>query len=71
MRSNIVEAQSIPVLPELADQVIRMALDDEVSIVRMSSLIEKDQALTARILHLANSSAYGLSRSVYTVRERP
>ncbi|HOI08293.1 MAG TPA: HDOD domain-containing protein [Deltaproteobacteria bacterium] len=69
MRSNIVEAQSIPVLPELADQVIRMALDDEVSIVRMSSLIEKDQALTARILHLANSSAYGLSRSVYTVRD--
>jgi signal transduction histidine kinase/HD-like signal output (HDOD) protein len=69
MRSNIVEVQSIPVLPELADQVIRMALDDEVSIVKISGLIEKDQALTARILHLANSSSYGLSRSVYTVRD--
>jgi signal transduction histidine kinase/HD-like signal output (HDOD) protein len=69
MRSNIIEVQSIPVLPELADQVIRMALDDEVSIVKISGLIEKDQALTARILHLANSSSYGLSRSVYTVRD--
>ena len=69
MRPNTVEVQSIPVLPELADQVIRMALDDEVSIVKISSLIERDHALTARILHLANSSAYGLSRTVYTVRD--
>jgi signal transduction histidine kinase/HD-like signal output (HDOD) protein len=69
MRPNTVEVQSIPVLPELADQVIRMALDDEVSIVKLSGLIEKDHALTARILHLANSSSYGLSRSVYTVRD--
>lgn len=69
MSANIVDVQSLPVLPELADHVIRMALGDDISVARMSALIEKDQALTARILSLANSSYYKRSRSVYTVRD--
>ncbi len=69
MRSNIIDVKSLPVLPELADQVIRMALEDDVSIAKISGLIEKDQALTARILSMANSSFYKRSHSVYTVRD--
>lgn len=69
MRSQNVDVRSLPVLPELADHVIRMALEDDISVARMSALIEKDQALTARILSLANSSFYKRSRSVYTVRD--
>ncbi len=69
MRSNKVDVKSIPVLPELADQVIRMALEDDVSIAKLAGLIEKDQALTARVMSLANSSYYKRSRSIYTVRD--
>lgn len=69
MSAHILDVRSLPVLPELADHVIRMALDDEMSTARVAGLIEKDQALTARILSLANSSYYRRSRSIYTVRD--
>lgn len=69
MKSLIVDVHSIPVLPEIADTVIRMALDEEVSVGTIAGLIEKDQALTARILSLANSSFYKRSRQVHTVRD--
>lgn len=69
MRLNTVDVRSIPVLPELADQVIRMALEDDVSLAKITGLIEKDHSLTARILSLANSSYYKRSRTIYTVRD--
>jgi signal transduction histidine kinase/HD-like signal output (HDOD) protein len=69
MKSLIVDVQSLPVLPEMADSVIRMALDDEVPITKIADLIEKDQALTARILSVANSSFYKRNRGVHTVRD--
>lgn len=70
MSSEInIDVRSVPILPELADQMIRMVLEDDVSLVKMTGLIEKDQALTARVLSLANSSYYKRSRDVYTVRD--
>ena len=69
MNSDIIDVGSLPVLPELADHVIRMALEEDVSVAKFSGLIEKDQALTARILSLANSTYYKRSRSIYTVRD--
>jgi len=69
MKSHVITAGAIPVLPDLADQVIRMALEDEVPIPKIAGLIEKDQALTAHLLSLANSSYYKRSRTVSTVRD--
>ncbi|MCD6569116.1 MAG: HDOD domain-containing protein [Deltaproteobacteria bacterium] len=69
MKSDILNVQSIPVLPELANHILKMALEDNVSIVKLASLIEKDQVLTARILSVANSSYYRRSRRIYTVRD--
>ena len=69
MKSNTIDVGSVPVLPELADHVIRMALENEVSVTKLADLIEKDQALTARILSLANSTYYKRSRDIYTVRD--
>ncbi|HOO47560.1 MAG TPA: HDOD domain-containing protein, partial [Deltaproteobacteria bacterium] len=69
MKSNTIDVRSVPVLPELADHVIRMALEKEVSVAKLAGLIEKDQALTARILSLANSTYYKRSRDIFTVRD--
>ena len=69
MKADTFNVQAIPVLPEIADHVLRMALEDDVSVAKLSGLIEKDQALTARILSLANSSHYRRSRTIYTVRD--
>ncbi len=69
MITDAFDAQSLPVLPELADHVLRMALEDDVSVAKLSGIIEKDQSLTARILSMANSSHYKRSRTIYTVRD--
>ncbi len=64
------DIHSVPVLPELANGVLRMILEDEdVSVFKLSSFIEKDQGLTSRILSVANSSYYKRSRTIYTVRD--
>ncbi|MGC9325425.1 MAG: HDOD domain-containing protein [Desulfomonilia bacterium] len=69
MKAHTLDVHSVPVLPELADHVIRMALEEEVSVPKIAGLIEKDQSLTARILSLANSSYYKRSRAISTVRD--
>jgi signal transduction histidine kinase/HD-like signal output (HDOD) protein len=69
MNSSLVDVNSLPVLPEVADAVIRMALDEDVSVRKIADLIEKDQALTARILSVSNSSFYKRSREIHTVRD--
>ncbi|HVN70773.1 MAG TPA: HDOD domain-containing protein [Desulfomonilia bacterium] len=69
MKSLFIDVNTVPVLPEIADTVIRLALDEEVSASKIARLIEKDQALTSRILSLANSSFYKRSRQVYTVKD--
>ncbi len=69
MIADAFDTQSLPVLPELADHVLRMALEDDVSVAKLSAIIEKDQSLTARILSMANSSHYKRSRTIYTVRD--
>jgi len=70
MKQVKMDMHSVPVLPELANSVLRMILEDkEVSVFRLSSLIEKDQGMTSRILSVANSSYYRRSRTIYTVRD--
>lgn len=69
MKSTSFDVHALPVLPEIADAVIRMALDEEVTVAKIADLIEKDQALTVRILELANSSFYRRSRQIHTVKE--
>jgi signal transduction histidine kinase/HD-like signal output (HDOD) protein len=69
MIADAFDTRSLPVLPELADHVLRMALEDDVSVAKLSAIIEKDQSLTARILSMANSSHYKRSRAIYTVRD--
>jgi putative nucleotidyltransferase with HDIG domain len=46
----------IPMLPVMASQVMEMALDQEVSATRITSVVSKDSVLATRVLQLANSA---------------
>jgi HD-like signal output (HDOD) protein len=52
------EKLPVPMLPEVAAEVLRMTADDSANIARLSVLIHKDPALAARAVRLANSAAY-------------
>lgn len=49
-------------LPQIVSQVLKLADDPEASPKQMEKVIERDPAITAKILRVANSSYYGLNQ---------
>lgn len=58
---------NLPTLPVVASRLLQMLDDPNVSCGTFSKALSEDQALTARILKLANSAYYGFPRSIGTV----
>jgi len=61
---------SIPDIPTLRSTVVkvnRMLQDYDTSIKRLSSLIEKDQAIVAKILRLVNATFYGFRSEIRNI----
>jgi putative nucleotidyltransferase with HDIG domain len=63
----IKEIDSLVSFPAVGVRVSQMAGDPNVSATQIGSVISQDPALTARLLRIANSAAYGLSAEVSTV----
>jgi putative nucleotidyltransferase with HDIG domain len=59
----------LPSMPEHAFEVIRIANLSETSAADVARTLSKDPSLTARVLRLANSSFYGLSREVPSISD--
>jgi len=59
----------LPPLHQVAQKLIALMNNDRSSAQDLEQLIRNDQALTARILKLANSSAYGKSRDIFQLSE--
>ncbi len=60
--------RDIPLLPTRMLEILRIANDPSVSLVQLERSIGHDQALAARVLTVANSSYYGCSRRIDSVR---
>ena len=60
----IARACNIPPVPVVAARVMRAVIDPETSAEELSRIISADSMLVARILKVANSAFYGLSRSI-------
>ncbi len=48
----------LPLLPQVANQVLQLSDDPNADVTKLSALIQQDQALAGKILHVANSPAY-------------
>lgn len=58
----------LPGIPAIAAEVMSAAADPTSGADDLREIIERDPALTARILKVANSSLYSFSRSIETLR---
>lgn len=58
----------LPTLPTVVTQLIAMVGDPASSARQIAQLVSADQALTAKILKVANSSFYGFAREIATVQ---
>ncbi len=63
------DAVDLPALPEITQQVLMLSGDPDASLLSLSILIEKDAALSARILKLVNSPFAGLGREIANIKE--
>jgi putative nucleotidyltransferase with HDIG domain len=63
------QIKALPVLPEMANRILRLAETPNVSIKEIADEIQKDPAITLRILKVINSSFYAMRREVTSVQQ--
>ena len=64
---DVLRCQRLPTMPSVAIEVLDLAQTDDVALDAIALVIEKDQALTAKILRTINASYYGLSQPCPTI----
>jgi len=65
--SVLFKSVQLPVMPEIGVALINTLDAEDTPVAKISALISRDPALTAKLLALANSAAFGLSRKVATL----
>lgn len=65
----LAKISAIPPLPAIASRVLELADNDHTSALELANVVSADQGLTAQLIKASNSSFYGFSRRVTTVRE--
>ena len=69
LSSLILSTQDLPAMPHVASKVLELSGDPNTSADQLRQVISDDQAMTARILKIANSAMYACSRQVKTLTE--
>jgi HD-like signal output (HDOD) protein len=65
----IAQAKALPSIPKVVSDVLSELDKDEPDARRISELVATDPGLTARMLKLANSAFFGLTREIGSVQE--
>jgi len=60
---------SLPVLPTVTSKILQVVDHPRANAGMLADLVSRDQVLTAKVLKMANSSYYGFSREIGTVRQ--
>ena len=64
---QLVKKGKVPTLPAVAQKLLQLCKDDSASFSDFATVIESDQGMATRILHVANSAFYGLRQKATTV----
>ncbi len=66
---RIKTAENLPTLPAVAMQVLKLVQSEDVSITELVEVLQRDPALTGRILRIVNSSMFGMSRQITSLQQ--
>lgn len=69
LKDVVKKASDLPSMPDVAFEVIRVADLADSSAASVAATLSKDPSLSARVLRLANSAFYGMSRDVHSIQE--
>lgn len=59
--------KDIPTLPVIYQELFRKMQDPDVSVPAIAEIITRDQAISAKVLHLVNSAFYGYANHINTI----
>jgi HD-like signal output (HDOD) protein len=59
--------RELPTIPHIMSEVLNAIEDPDINAPRLAKIIEKDQALAAKILKAANSPLYGFVKKISTI----
>ncbi|NNL65315.1 MAG: GGDEF domain-containing protein [Myxococcales bacterium] len=62
-------AENLPSLPAVAMEILRLSEDDDAAFSEYATVFSRDPVLAAKLLKLANSPLFGLSRQVTDLEE--
>jgi HD-like signal output (HDOD) protein len=60
---------NLPILPQIANQVLALITDPEANASQLTRLIQQDPLLTAKLLKTANSAGCGAVRQIESVAQ--
>jgi len=66
---QILSCPTLPTLPAVALAVIEQTADPDIKLDQLAKIIERDQALAAKVLRTVNSSFYGLRQRCTTIQK--
>ena len=66
-RSLVNDVGQLPVIPDQADRLLRLASNGDSDLSELLAIVESDSVLTAMVLRLVNSAAFGLRRRITSV----
>jgi HD-like signal output (HDOD) protein len=69
LQSIVMTTRDLPAMPQVAAKVLELASDPGTSASQLQQVISDDQAMTGRILKIANSAMYSCSRRIRTLSE--
>ncbi|MCP4292335.1 MAG: HDOD domain-containing protein [bacterium] len=69
LKKIIMSTRDLPAMPQVASKVLELSSDPNTSAKQLQQVISDDQAMTARILKIANSAMYSCSRKIKTLTE--
>ena len=59
---------NLPTLPDMIQKVLSLVQDEKTTANKLGDLISYDQAISSRLLKVANSAYYGFPREISTIR---
>lgn len=67
-KGRILEAKNLPALPAAVTEITRLMNDPNSSTEQISKVIERDQALAAKVLKMVNSPIYGFPGRISNIK---
>lgn len=64
---KIARSENLPVVPQVVGVVLRMTQSDDASLLELGQALEKEVAISSKVLKAANSAYYGMKEPVHSI----